>query len=64
MPHRQGIECIREIRNLAPGVPVIAISGGVGGQADYLRMAGLLGTAAVRTRRLVEGPKGVVQKMK
>jgi len=47
MPQKEGIECIREIRGLAPNVPVIAMSGGGGGQADYLRMAALLGAAAV-----------------
>ena len=47
MPEKEGIECIREIRSLAPEVPVIAISGAGGGQADYLGMARLLGAAAV-----------------
>jgi two-component system, chemotaxis family, chemotaxis protein CheY len=70
MPQKEGIECIREIRGLAPNVPVIAMSGGGGGQADYLRMAALLGAAAVLAkpfdpmelvelaRRLVATPAG------
>ncbi len=69
MPQKEGIECIREIRGLVPNVPVIAMSGGGGGQADYLRMAALLGAAAVLAkpfdpmelvalaRRLVASPK-------
>lgn len=76
MPHKEGIECIREIRSLAPDVPVIAISGGGGGQADYLRMAGLLGAAAVLAkpfdpqelvvlaRRLMESSTGGIRKTK
>ncbi len=76
MPHKEGIECIREIRSLAPDVPVIAISGGGGGRADYLRMAGLLGAAAVLAkpfdpqelvvlaRRLVESSTGGIRKTK
>jgi len=67
MPQKEGIECIREIRSLAPEVPVIAISGGGGGQADYLRMAGLLGAAAVMAKpfdpvALVELARSLVDK--
>ncbi|HTZ77111.1 MAG TPA: response regulator [Stellaceae bacterium] len=66
MPHKEGIECIREIRSRAPDVPVIAISGGGGGNADYLRMAGLLGAAAVLAKpfdpaELVELAKSLVE---
>ena len=48
MPGKEGIETIREFRQLDPGWPIIAMSGGgltLG--ADYLRMAQALGANAV-----------------
>lgn len=47
MPQKEGIEIIREIRAQAPDIPIIAISGAVGGQADYLKMARAFGANAV-----------------
>ncbi len=50
MPGKDGIETILELRHHAPGVRVIAISGGGSGQGgDYLPLALTLG--AVRTLR-------------
>lgn len=44
MPDRDGIETIREIRRLAPTLPVIAISGGGREQwSDVLRIASTFG---------------------
>jgi two-component system, chemotaxis family, chemotaxis protein CheY len=48
MPGKDGLETIRELRLLAPGVPVIAISGGGHcGLVDLLPVAQSLGAAAV-----------------
>lgn len=46
MPQKEGIEIIREIRALASGTPIIAISGAGGGEADYLKMAQAFGANA------------------
>lgn len=44
MPEKEGLETIRELRQLRPGLPIIAITGGGrGNPADYLRAAKLLG---------------------
>jgi YesN/AraC family two-component response regulator len=48
MPEKEGIEVIRELRVIAPKVPIIAISGG--GRTrnyDFLRMAHKLGANEV-----------------
>jgi DNA-binding response OmpR family regulator len=44
MPDKEGIETIRELRREAPGVAVLAISGG--GFSAYLKMAEQLGASA------------------
>ena len=47
MPDMEGIETIRNIRELEPTVPILAISGGGRGVSiDYLRMAERLGATA------------------
>ena len=46
MPQKEGIEIIREIRAQAAETPIIAISGGGGDQADYLKMAQAFGANA------------------
>jgi len=44
MPHTDGIETIRAIRNLAPDAKIIAISGGyIGGSWNYLDAVVVLG---------------------
>jgi DNA-binding response OmpR family regulator len=50
MPQKEGIEIIREIRSLAAATPIIAISGGGGGQADYLKMAQAFGANAALSK--------------
>jgi len=46
MPDKEGIETIREIRNLAPNAKIIAISGGARvGNVDFLAMAAKLGAS-------------------
>ena len=48
MPTRDGLETIREMRRLAPGVKIIAISGGgPGGSVDLLPLARRMGAAEV-----------------
>jgi two-component system, chemotaxis family, chemotaxis protein CheY len=48
MPEQEGIQTITEIRALAPGAKIIAISGGGRiGNADFLKMARHLGAADV-----------------
>ncbi len=43
MPNKEGIETIRELRKIAPEMPIIAISGGMKVGGDFLRMAELMG---------------------
>jgi CheY-like chemotaxis protein len=50
MPQKEGIETIREIRLLLPDTPIIAISGGTEGGADYLKMAQTFGANAVMAK--------------
>ncbi len=50
MPQKEGIETIREVRSLLPHTPIIAISGGTEGGADYLKMAQSFGANAVMAK--------------
>jgi|SRR5579872_2450207 len=50
MPQKEGIETIREIREVLPHTPIIAISGGTDGGADYLKMAESFGATAVMAK--------------
>ncbi|MGH7123019.1 MAG: response regulator [Stellaceae bacterium] len=50
MPQQEGIETIREVRSVSPQTPIIAISGGTDGGADYLKMAESLGATAVMAK--------------
>ena len=43
MPLRDGFETIRELRRVAPGVRIVAISGGTRGDFDPLKAAEMLG---------------------
>jgi DNA-binding response OmpR family regulator len=47
MPHKEGIETIREIRAVLPQTPIIAISGSAEPRADYLKMAQSFGASAI-----------------
>jgi CheY-like chemotaxis protein len=53
MPHKEGLETVREIRQLSAGAPIISMTGSIptsdGGRLDpdFLRMSGALG--ATRT---------------
>lgn len=48
MPEVEGIETIRQMREIAPNLPILAISGGGRGVSlDYLRMAQRLGATEV-----------------
>lgn len=48
MPTKDGLETIREMRRLAPGVKIIAISGGgPGGTVNLLPLASRMGAAEV-----------------
>ncbi|MBM3262441.1 MAG: response regulator [candidate division Zixibacteria bacterium] len=52
MPDMEGIETIRELRKINPGVRIIAMSGGGTIRAnEYLRMASMFGA-----RRVIEKP--------
>lgn len=46
MPNKEGIETIRELRKLAPDLPIIAMSGGLKEGGDFLRMAELMGATS------------------
>lgn len=51
MPDRDGLEGIRAARKLAPGMPVIAMSGGGRlGSANYLRLAQAMGASEVKPK--------------
>lgn len=51
MPEIEGIETIRQLRGLAPELPILAISGGGRGiPLDYLRMAQQLGASDVLSK--------------
>jgi CheY-like chemotaxis protein len=51
MPDMEGIETIRQIRDLEPSVPILAISGGGRGVSlDYLHMAQQLGATATLSK--------------
>jgi len=46
MPEKEGLECIVDLKKLAPGIKIIAISGGGLGQPqDYLELAQKMGAA-------------------
>ncbi len=47
MPHQGGLETIRELRDIAPSVWIIVVSGVGGGCAEYLRAAVRLGADRV-----------------
>lgn len=48
MPEKEGIEVIRELRSMAPSLPILAISGYChGGIINYLQMALRLGATAI-----------------
>ncbi len=69
MPEKEGIETIRELRELDPEIKILAMSGGQGNTSrDYLPLAKMLGAAAVlkkpfdrltllRTVRQLVGPE-------
>jgi YesN/AraC family two-component response regulator len=57
MPEKEGIETIMEMRRLAPGTRIVAMSGGGRtGNVDFLHMAEKLGATATLTKpiRLAE----------
>ena len=47
MPNREGTETIQALRAIAPDLPIIAMSAGVKGSLECLRVARLLGARAV-----------------
>ena len=60
MPEREGLETIIALRQLAPDVPIIAISGAGGSDAGiYLKIARRLG--ARRTLAKPFGPEAILQ---
>lgn len=51
MPGVEGLETLRELRRVNPGVKVVAMSGGGRGSAkDYLQVAQMLGATCVLTK--------------
>lgn len=51
MPEKEGIETIRELRAAAPGLPIVAMSGGGSrGNQDFLSMARKLGASEVLSK--------------
>lgn len=46
MPNKEGIETIRELKMLSPTTKIIAISGGLRGGGDFLKVAELIGAQA------------------
>jgi two-component system chemotaxis response regulator CheY len=52
MPNKEGLETIRELRQLAPGVKIVAMSGGSAnfGKPDFLQMAQTFGADATLSK--------------
>ena len=51
MPNKEGIETVRELRILAPSLPIIAMSGGSAGMGmKYLEMIQELGADAILSK--------------
>lgn len=46
MPNKEGIETIRELKMQSPSTQIIAISGGLRGGGDFLKVAELIGAQA------------------
>ncbi len=57
MPNREGIETIRAIRQIYPGLKIIAVSGAFGGR--FLKTAAMLGADATLTKPV--GPDHLVE---
>jgi DNA-binding NtrC family response regulator len=55
MPGQEGIETLRQLHDVAPDVPVLAISGGWHGSSIYLRMAERFGVAGT-LQKPFDGP--------
>ena len=47
MPNKEGLETIRAARRAFPGLRIVAMSGGMRGGRDFLKVARLLGADAV-----------------
>lgn len=47
MPNKEGLETIQSLREVAPDMPIIAMSAGVKGSQECLRVARLMGAKAV-----------------
>lgn len=45
MPEQEGIETIQRLRELAPAIPIVAMSGGVRGSDHVLKVASHLGAS-------------------
>ncbi|MFO1059653.1 MAG: response regulator [Dongiaceae bacterium] len=64
MPEMEGLETVRSLRQLSPGLPILVITGdpsggnwvGTGPPPDYLRMAQLLGASGT-LRKPFTGPQ-------
>jgi two-component system, chemotaxis family, chemotaxis protein CheY len=58
MPEKEGIETVREMRQMMPTVPIVTMTGGARvvpsasnrGQTDYLQMSRLVGATATITK--------------
>ena len=50
MPQKEGLETIREIRQLSASVRIISMTGGGGGDPDFLRMARAFGATQTITK--------------
>jgi CheY-like chemotaxis protein len=56
MPHKEGIETVRELRAMAPSIPIIAISGGTTGMGfKYLEMARKFGATSTLSKPFYPG---------